>query len=236
MILLTKLILAYLVGDFILQPASWRKSKEKQKLMSLPLYLHALLQGGLVMLLVWDIAFLPWAALLAFAHLVIDAVKLLSQNKKTRHIFFFAAQLAHIISIYFIFCLQQGYTEINKSVFNEANFLLATMLIFLTAPASFLIKEFIGRWSPHTEENSNESLEDAGKFIGIFERLFVFAFVITGHWEAVGFLLTAKSVFRFGDLKESKDRKLTEYILIGTLLSFGIAISTGMAYTACLQK
>jgi hypothetical protein len=40
--------------------------------------------------------------------------------------------------------------------------------------------------------------------------------------------LAAKSIFRFGDLKESKDRKLTEYVLIGTLLSFGIAIAVGM--------
>ncbi|MDK2969458.1 MAG: hypothetical protein PWQ65_561, partial [Bacteroidota bacterium] len=41
-------------------------------------------------------------------------------------------------------------------------------------------------------------------------------------------LVAAKSVFRFGDLKDSGNRKLTEYILIGTLLSFGIAIVTGM--------
>lgn len=38
----------------------------------------------------------------------------------------------------------------------------------------------------------------------------------------------AKSVFRFSDLKEAKDRKLTEYILTGTLLSFGIAMFTGV--------
>lgn len=60
------------------------------------------------------------------------------------------------------------------------------------------------------------------------ERLFVFVFVVTGNWEGIRFLLAAKSVFRFGDLKESQDRKPTEYILIGTLLSFGIAIATGM--------
>jgi hypothetical protein len=42
-------------------------------------------------------------------------------------------------------------------------------------------------------------------------------------------LIAAKSVFRFGDLKESKDRKLTEYILIGTLLSFAMAIITALA-------
>jgi hypothetical protein len=49
-----------------------------------------------------------------------------------------------------------------------------------------------------------------------------------GRWEAIGFLIAAKSVFRFGDLKDSRNRKLTEYILIGTLLSFGIAIVTGI--------
>ena len=45
---------------------------------------------------------------------------------------------------------------------------------------------------------------------------------------AVGFLLAAKSIFRFGDLKEAHDIKLTEYVLIGTLLSFGIAIITAL--------
>ena len=43
-----------------------------------------------------------------------------------------------------------------------------------------------------------------------------------------GLLIAAKSVFRFNDLKESNNRKWTEYILIGTLLSFGLAILTGL--------
>ncbi|WP_205569580.1 hypothetical protein [Arachidicoccus soli] len=62
------------------------------------------------------------------------------------------------------------------------------------------------------------------------ERLFVFLFVITHHWEGIGFLLAAKSIFRFGDLKEARDRKLTEYVMIGTLLSFGVALITGIGY------
>ena len=68
--------------------------------------------------------------------------------------------------------------------------------------------------------NTLESLKD----------YLVFVFMITNEWQAVGFLLAAKSVFRFGNLQEAKDRKLTEYILIGTLLSFGIAVLTGMGY------
>lgn len=43
-------------------------------------------------------------------------------------------------------------------------------------------------------------------------------------------MLAAKSILRFDDLKESKDRKLTEYILIGTLLSFGSAVLIGIDY------
>jgi hypothetical protein len=64
----------------------------------------------------------------------------------------------------------------------------------------------------------------------MLERIFVFTFIVTGNWNAIGFLLAAKSVFRFGDLKESKDRKLTEYVLIGALLSFGIAFGVGLLY------
>ncbi len=78
--------------------------------------------------------------------------------------------------------------------------------------------------------SSKKSLNDAGKYIGILERLFIFVFVITYNWQGIGFLLAAKSIFRFGDLSKSEDRKLTEYILIGTLLSFGLAIGIALGY------
>lgn len=74
-----------------------------------------------------------------------------------------------------------------------------------------------------------------GKYIGILERLFVFIFVVTNHWEAIGFLLAAKSIFRFGDLRDSKDIQLTEYVLIGTLISFGLALLSGMVVVNLLD-
>jgi hypothetical protein len=80
------------------------------------------------------------------------------------------------------------------------------------------------------EDSDKDSLSKAGKYIGILERLFVFSFVVMQEWQAIGFLIAAKSVFRFGDLSRAKDRKLTEYILIGTLLSFGFAILLGVLY------
>ena len=72
--------------------------------------------------------------------------------------------------------------------------------------------------------------------LGVLERLFIFVFIITNNWHGIGFLLTAKSVFRFGDLSKSDDRKLTEYILIGTLLSFGLALLIGLGYNYVVEN
>ena len=97
----------------------------------------------------------------------------------------------------------------------------------LTTPAAIFIRVIIAKWIPNQQSLTNietTSLQDAGKFIGIIERLLIYLFVCTHHFEAVGFLLAAKSIFRFGDLKEAHDIKLTEYVLIGTLLSFGVAL------------
>jgi len=91
------------------------------------------------------------------------------------------------------------------------------------------MRVLMGKWELE-EDNTEKSLSQAGKYIGILERLFVFTFIVLNQWAAIGLLITAKSVFRFGDLSKAKDRKLTEYVLIGTLLSFGIAISTGLLY------
>ena len=95
----------------------------------------------------------------------------------------------------------------------------------------------MSKWSNDLKDiEDKESLKNAGKYIGILERLFVFIFVISGNWVGIGFLLAAKSVFRFGDLKESNDRKLTEYILIGTLLSIGIAMAIGMGVLKLIEN
>lgn len=236
MILLIKLLLAHMIGDFMLQPKSWVKAKEKRKLKAYQLYLHVMLHGLLIMLLVLDWTFLPWAALISFTHGIIDVTKLFLQKDKSKRSYFFIDQIAHVISIYLIYSWYRGYTEIDVTLLSDSNFLLATIIVFLTAPTSFIIKMFISKWTSHTEDDVKESLEDAGMYIGIFERLFIFVFVITKHWEAIGFLLAAKSVFRFGDLREPKDRNLTEYILIGTLVSFGIAILTGMVYECYLNE
>ncbi|MFZ1201762.1 MAG: hypothetical protein WAO07_16455, partial [Desulfobacterales bacterium] len=52
----------------------------------------------------------------------------------------------------------------------------------------------------------------------------VFLFIMMNQPTAVGFLITAKSIFRFGDIREHRQMMLAEYIIIGTLMSFGYGI------------
>jgi len=230
MILLVKLILAHMAGDFLLQSNAWVKAKEDKKLKAYHLYTHALLHGVLIMLLVWDWGFLKWAAILAGSHLVIDAVKLLTQTEKQKPIFFFTDQALHLLAICTIYYWYQGFVIPFDVIINEREWFLITLIVFITFPTSIVIKMIIMNWSSQIDDIEKKSLKNAGKYIGILERLLVFTFVINSNWEAIGFLITAKSVFRFGDLTHEKDRKLTEYIMIGTLISFGIAILSGILY------
>ena len=235
MTLLIKLLLAHIIGDFFLQPQKWVKEKETKRLKSGKLYVHVIIHMALVALLFWDIALWPIVLIIGISHLIIDAAKLLIQNKKTKRALFFVDQLFHVLVIASCYFYYSEDTLIKVFSLNEDSLLLLTCLLFLTIPVSIIMKTIFLKWNISELTKNNESLMDAGKYIGILERLLVFIFIINNHWEAVGFLITAKSVFRFGDLKKSKDRQLTEYILIGTLISFGIAITTGIIFNMYVQ-
>lgn len=227
MILFVKLLLAHLIGDFLLQPNSWVIDKEKHKIKSKFLYFHLVIHGLLVIIFVGEMAFIPFAIGLTLIHGTIDCLKLYLQKKKTKVLWFLGDQLLHLISLLAITIL---YTQptLEQATIDPRFWLVITGLLFVTFPTSVIIKNSISIWTPESKYKSDDSLQNAGNYIGILERLFVFCFILIGHFEAIGFLLAAKSIFRFGDLKEAKDRKLTEYVLIGTLLSFGIAMAAGL--------
>ena len=226
MIIFVKLLLAHLLGDFLLQPTSWVLDKENKKHKSIYLYIHTLLHFILAWILVGGTDFIWFAVVLAVTHGGIDFLKLHFQKNKTKRNWFVIDQLLHLIVIMGI-TLFYNNESINFTAFDNQFWIFATGILLLTKPTSILIKNIISIWTPENK-TSDDSLSNAGNYIGILERLFVFYFVVSANFEAIGFLLAAKSIFRFGDLKEAKDRKLTEYVLIGTLLSFGIALLTGI--------
>jgi hypothetical protein len=225
----TKLILAHLFGDFILQPNSWVAEKESKKLKSKYLYLHVLIHTVLSFIFLWDLQLWWVAVLVGITHFIIDAAKRSFQTIKNKKGWFFIDQVLHILVIA---GLSFYFNEFNFEFLKDQEILKILMTaLFLTTPASIFIKILLSSWTPVPETVSNiqtESLSSAGKYIGILERLLVFTFILVNHWEGVGFMVAAKSVFRFSDLAQAKQRKLTEYVLIGTLLSFGLAVLTGI--------
>ena len=226
MLLFVKLLLAHLIGDFILQPTSWILDKEAKKMKSKYLYFHVLLHAFLIFVLVGTLDFIWYGIAITILHGIIDVLKLSFQKPATKRNWFIADQILHVL-VLIGFSVLYCKDDLDLIPFPNSIWILITGVVLLTKPTSIIIKNIISIWTPENKTN-DDSLQNAGNYIGILERLFVFCFIITGHFEAIGFLLAAKSIFRFGDLKEAKDRKLTEYVLIGTLLSFVIAMLVGL--------
>jgi hypothetical protein len=75
-----------------------------------------------------------------------------------------------------------------------------------------------------------ESLPKGGRLIGRLERAMILMLVIAGRADGIGFLIAAKSVLRFNELARDDDRRVSEYVIIGTLASF--AWGLGAAFLA----
>jgi hypothetical protein len=227
MIIFFKILLAHLFGDFIFQSNKWVADKNQHKHKSKYLYFHSLLHGLLAWLLVFRVDFWPYAIVIMVSHYLIDLMKLTYQKDETQKSWFFIDQFLHISILAIVSWAFLGFEYLTVPYLPSQFWLILIAVTFLTTPSSIVIKMLISTWTPMVGAN-DDSLQNAGKYIGILERLLIFTFILTQHWEGIGFLIAAKSIFRFGDLQESKDRKLTEYILIGTLLSFSLAVFTGL--------
>ena len=225
-----KLLIAHIIGDFVLQPKMWVKEKKHKKHKSKYLYYHILVHAiALLLLLELEFSFWPYILMIILSHFVIDLAKLQFQNTKNSRYLFFIDQGLHLSVIGFVVYLNFPPSIGFDKLFSEEILLTLLAILMLTSVSSIVMKTLMSKWQID-EDQPKSALKNAGAFIGILERLFIFLFIVLGHWSAIGFLITAKSVFRFGDLSRAKDRKLTEYILIGTLLSFLIAIGIGLGY------
>lgn len=62
---------------------------------------------------------------------------------------------------------------------------------------------------------------NAGRYIGLLERLLVYTFVLQGQHTAIAVVIAAKGFARFKDMDQ---RDFAEYVVIGTLLSVAGAV------------
>lgn len=106
--------------------------------------------------------------------------------------------------------------------------------LILAVPAGGIV---IGKlMAPYANDGgADEGLPKAGQYIGWLERGLTLLFILIGQPEGVGLLLAAKSILRFSDVNNAPVRKHTEYVILGTLLSFAWALSLAVLTQAALK-
>jgi hypothetical protein len=110
---------------------------------------------------------------------------------------------------------------------------LLTGLILATRAGGFAVGLLMQPFAANLPADvAAEGLPGAGRLIGLLERGLIFVLVLIGQPQGVGLLMAAKSILRYGALKE--DRALSEYVIIGTLASFGWALVMSYATLAAL--
>ncbi|WP_149586797.1 DUF3307 domain-containing protein [Tabrizicola flagellatus] len=110
---------------------------------------------------------------------------------------------------------------------------LATGFILATRAGGFAVGLLMRPFAANLPGNTAaEGLPGAGRMIRLLERGLIFVLVLIGQPQGVGLLMAAKSILRYGALKE--DRELSEYVIIGTLASFGWALVVSYATLAGL--
>lgn len=224
------LIFSHIVSDFVLQSDRCINDKESHKSKSKLLYIHALIVGilaGIISTPFFDlnIAFLIGLAFF-LSHLIIDLIKVHFKNTLKSLIVDQLAHFAIIMAIWLlVFPIALSPNVSNFKIWLSSSIVICIIVVLsgyivLFRPSSIFISKLVESWK--LEIDDSESLANAGKHIGYVERLLIFTLVLLHQYTAIGLLVTAKSILRLSE------RKISEYILFGTLLSFSIAILMGI--------
>lgn len=238
--LLLALILVHLAADFFMQTNNWVAEKNTRHYRSKFVYLHSAIHGVLSWALLWVVLAdarlsLSAAAVIGLTHALIDIGK--SYTPRGQYSWFILDQILHLSVILLVWFYLTDQWQLAQQAWawliSPKPMLVLVAYIVVMRPLSFMIAIVIGRWS-HEIDNSG-SLAEAGARIGLLERFLILTFILIDQFSAIGFLLAAKSVLRFGDLREAHHRKLTEYVLLGTMVSFATTISLGLLTHAALS-
>lgn len=207
------LLLAHALADFVFQ-TNWMVTGKRRVG---PLLAHGL--AVLVTAAVTTGSLSPWLLVLAVAHMAIDLAKAHAPRGART---FLLDQAAHLALIGAFAALLPGlWAEGIWGAFATLPgcMAIAAGLILTTRAGGFAIGLYMEPWAA----SAPGGLPNGGRAIGWLERALIFLLLLTGQAEGIGFLIAAKSVLRFGAVGD--DRAVSEYVIIGTLASFGWAIA-----------
>lgn len=230
------LLAGHVLSDFLFQTANIAREKERG--------IKALLMHGIVTYAVhaavlfpfWNMPLLLWLAALALVHIAIDRFKMNMHGDRdeTLAVFFLdqGFHLAAMIGLVWLVSHRPGAPAVN-SPFTNLDVYVRTMVIasgfvFNGTGGTTVVRLLLNRF-PNINRSLREDRNPAysmGRIIGVLERLILYLFVLLGHWEALGFVIAAKSIARFRELDE---KGFADYYLTGTLASVLVALTSGIS-------
>ncbi len=224
--LLIALVTAHLLADFVFQTTYMVLNKQRPLIMLMHgahvFALTALLSGGAMLL----------ALGIALSHIAIDAVKVHLAPDDLRS--YLVDQGAHLLVLLLAVMwlpdtlLDHWWPPLSTDMIQVA--LVLSGLITATMAGGGGVGGRTGRCKSDAQP---EGLEYAGRIIGLMERGLIFLMVMIGEPSGIGFLIAAKSILRFDTV--SRDQKMSEYVIIGTLASFGWALAASFATMATMR-
>ena len=216
------LLLAHLTADFGLQTSASCKSKAEKHWRSIHQYIHAGIVFAISWLISFDLRFWWCALIIGLLHLYIDIWK---SYRKEEVVWFSLDQVLHLLvlaGVAWLWCLMHEW-HIPFGV--EAWWIAAAIAILICSkPANIFIKLVLKHYSVNMPQEKDGRF-NAGALIGTIERWLILIFVCLQRYDALGLLIAAKSIIRFGDSQTNK----SEYVLAGTLLSIFIALLAGLS-------
>lgn len=235
--LFLNLLFAHVVGDFYCQTGRSCDGKRAKGLKGGDLYVHAAIILVLSWLATWSWSFW-WAALvIGVIHLFIDAAKAAFERKykvdgqpvyKSRHAVwpFVVDQILHVAVVAFVAWWWLQYNGWSQFDCLPTYWLMTALVLLLCwKPANLLTKHILHYCQVAVLQEQPEQISfKSGALIGTLERWLIVFFMAIQQYEAIGFLVAAKSILRFSETKESEK---SEYVLAGTLVSIAIAIACG---------
>lgn len=225
------LLFAHVCADFLLQSNAMAAAKQARSFAALALHAVIVLATATLALAPMDPTVLAPLIALTLAHLVIDLIKTTAPTGSLAA--FLIDQGAHLATLVALATWLPGLYA--ASLWGGAGW-LPPVLIFLSG---LILATRAGGYAvgmlvrPFGRSFRAEGLPRGGELIGLLERGLIFLFVLVGQPAAVGFLIAAKSVLRFDASK--RKQKVAEYVIIGTLASFGWALVCAHATMALLN-
>ncbi len=107
---------------------------------------------------------------------------------------------------------------------------VVVLVVAMTVPANWFVRYLLIQ----IRAIETGGTEGAGRWIGNLERLLIFLLVVGDEAGAAALVVAAKAILRFPEITGKEPHLSAEYVLIGSLASWLLAVAGGLAARAVL--